>query len=79
MHWRRPRAAAFLAAASFAALSCGDSSGPGGLSFQNASLLATRLESIDRAGWFGLDIARQKLLPGQAGFLDQLERLNLAP
>ena len=49
MHWRRPRAAAFLAAASFAALSCGDSSGPGGLSFQNASLLATRLESIDRA------------------------------
>ena len=34
---------------------------------------------VDRAGWFGLDIARQKLLPGQAGFLDQLERLNLAP
>jgi len=34
---------------------------------------------VDRAGWFGLDIARQKLLPGQAGFLDQLERLNLEP
>jgi predicted NUDIX family NTP pyrophosphohydrolase len=34
---------------------------------------------VDRAGWFGLDIARQKILPGQAGFLDQLERLKLEP
>jgi predicted NUDIX family NTP pyrophosphohydrolase len=34
---------------------------------------------VDRAGWFGLDIARQKMLPGQAGFLDQLGRLNLEP
>ena len=35
---------------------------------------------VDRAGWFGLDIARQKLLPGQRGFLDQLQhRLGAAP
>ena len=34
---------------------------------------------VDRAGWFGLEIARQKILPGQAGFLDQLERLKLEP
>lgn len=34
---------------------------------------------VDRAGWFGLDIARQKILPGQSGFLDQLERLKLDP
>ena len=25
---------------------------------------------IDRAGWFTLDEARRKILPGQAGFLD---------
>ena len=30
---------------------------------------------IDRAGWFGLDEARRKILPGQAPFLDELERL----
>jgi len=34
---------------------------------------------VDRAGWFGLDIARHKILPGQSGFLDQLERLKLDP
>ncbi len=27
---------------------------------------------VDRAGWFELAAARQKLLPGQRGFLDQL-------
>jgi predicted NUDIX family NTP pyrophosphohydrolase len=27
---------------------------------------------VDRAGWFDLPTARQKLLPGQRGFLDQL-------
>jgi len=27
---------------------------------------------IDRAGWFSIDQARKKVLPGQAPFLDQL-------
>lgn len=30
---------------------------------------------VDRAGWFGLTEARKKLLPGQVGFLEQLERV----
>jgi predicted NUDIX family NTP pyrophosphohydrolase len=30
---------------------------------------------VDRAGWFGLEEAKQKILPGQAGFLEQLVRL----
>jgi predicted NUDIX family NTP pyrophosphohydrolase len=30
---------------------------------------------VDRAAWFRLDEARRKILPGQAGFLDQLMRL----
>jgi predicted NUDIX family NTP pyrophosphohydrolase len=35
---------------------------------------------VDRAGWFDLPIARQKLLPGQRGFLDQLqEQLGKRP
>ena len=29
---------------------------------------------IDRAGWFPLDSAREKILPGQVGFLDELVR-----
>lgn len=29
---------------------------------------------IDRAAWFRLDVARVKILKGQAGFLDELER-----
>lgn len=29
---------------------------------------------VDRAAWFPLDVARRKILAGQAGFLDQLER-----
>jgi len=34
---------------------------------------------VDRGGWFPLDIAREKILNGQHGFLDQLERrLQLA-
>ncbi len=28
---------------------------------------------VDRAGWFELATARQKLLPGQRGFIDQLQ------
>ena len=31
---------------------------------------------IDRAAWFGLTEARNKILRGQVGFLDELERLN---
>jgi predicted NUDIX family NTP pyrophosphohydrolase len=30
---------------------------------------------VDRAGWFSLDIARQKILKGQVPFLDQIEQL----
>ena len=30
---------------------------------------------VDRAGWFTIEEAKQKILPGQAGFLDQLNRL----
>ena len=31
---------------------------------------------VDRAGWFSLEEAKQKILPGQAGFLDELRRLH---
>jgi len=30
---------------------------------------------VDRADWFSLSLAREKILKGQAGFLDQLEQL----
>ena len=30
---------------------------------------------VDRAEWFPLSLAREKILKGQAGFLDQLEQL----
>jgi predicted NUDIX family NTP pyrophosphohydrolase len=30
---------------------------------------------VDRAGWFGLEEARRKILRGQLGFLDRLEEL----
>jgi predicted NUDIX family NTP pyrophosphohydrolase len=33
---------------------------------------------VDRAGWFGMAEARDKLLPGQHGFLDRLAKV-LAP
>jgi predicted NUDIX family NTP pyrophosphohydrolase len=29
---------------------------------------------IDRAAWFDLAVARRKIVPGQRGFLDQLEK-----
>jgi len=29
---------------------------------------------VDRAGWFALEVARVKILPAQATFLDRLER-----
>ena len=31
---------------------------------------------VDRAAWFTLELARRKILKGQAGFLDQLQRLT---
>jgi len=31
---------------------------------------------VDRAAWFGLAEARAKILPGQLGFLAELERLG---
>jgi len=31
---------------------------------------------VDKAGWFSLKSAREKLLPGQHGFLDQVVQLN---
>lgn len=30
---------------------------------------------VDRAGWFTIEEAKQKILPGQAGFLEQLQRM----
>jgi predicted NUDIX family NTP pyrophosphohydrolase len=30
---------------------------------------------VDRAGWFRLEAARRKLVPGQTGFLDRLVEL----
>lgn len=34
---------------------------------------------IDRAGWFGMEEARRRILPGQAPFLTELESLQLPP
>jgi predicted NUDIX family NTP pyrophosphohydrolase len=34
---------------------------------------------VDRAAWFGMEEAREKILPGQRGFLDELRRLVSAP
>jgi len=31
---------------------------------------------VDRAGWFGLEEAKRKILPGQAGFLEELRSLE---
>ncbi|MDB5063489.1 MAG: hypothetical protein JWP67_3332 [Mucilaginibacter sp.] len=30
---------------------------------------------IDRAGWFIIDIAKQKIIPGQMGLIEELEKL----
>lgn len=34
---------------------------------------------VDRGGWFDLDLAKAKILKGQAGFLEQLERALAKP
>lgn len=39
---------------------------------------ARRFPEVDRAGWFDLTTAREKILKGQRGLLDQLERLLTA-
>jgi predicted NUDIX family NTP pyrophosphohydrolase len=31
---------------------------------------------VDRAGWFVLELAKQKIVPGQIGFLEELQQLN---
>jgi predicted NUDIX family NTP pyrophosphohydrolase len=31
---------------------------------------------VDRAGWFGLEEAKDRILPGQAGFLDELRSFH---
>lgn len=31
---------------------------------------------VDKAEWFALDVAREKILPGQRGFVDSLEELR---
>ncbi len=35
----------------------------------------TKFPEVDRAGWFGMDVAREKLNKGQVGLLDQLTAL----
>jgi predicted NUDIX family NTP pyrophosphohydrolase len=30
---------------------------------------------VDRAGWFAIDVARQRILKGQIALLDQLEQI----
>ena len=30
---------------------------------------------VDRGGWFSIEKAREKLLPGQRGFLDELQKI----
>ena len=34
---------------------------------------------VDRAAWFTLTAAREKIIKGQVGFLDELQRLELTP
>ena len=34
---------------------------------------------VDRAGWFDLEAARRKLIPGQVGFIDRLSELVRSP
>lgn len=37
--------------------------------------VAREFPEVDRAGWFGLEAARRKLVPGQVGFIDRLSEL----
>ena len=30
---------------------------------------------VDRAGWFALDLAKRKIIPGQIGFLEELQQM----
>jgi predicted NUDIX family NTP pyrophosphohydrolase len=35
----------------------------------------TEFPEVDRAGWFALEVAKQKLVPGQVGFIDELQEV----
>ena len=37
--------------------------------------LTREFPEVDRAGWFDLSVAREKLVPGQVGFIDRLSEL----
>lgn len=37
----------------------------------------TTFPEVDRAGWFDFPQAREKILPGQLGFIDQLAQLDI--
>jgi predicted NUDIX family NTP pyrophosphohydrolase len=37
--------------------------------------LRQEFPEVDRAAWFSLEVARQKIIKGQVGFLEELERL----
>jgi len=48
---------------------------PGLLRSNTFTLKGKTFPEVDRAGWFGLEAAQRKILPGQAGLLDQVRRL----
>jgi len=48
---------------------------PGLVRSNTFTLQGRTYPEIDRAGWFGLPEARRKILKGQVGFLEQLERV----
>jgi len=37
--------------------------------------MAQDFPEVDRAGWFSTEKAREKIIRGQAGFIDELEKL----
>ena len=53
---------------------CGDCD-PTLLKSNTFTLKGRQFPEVDRAGWFPLDVAQQKILAGQRGFLEQLQRI----
>lgn len=47
---------------------------PAGLKSNTFTFKGQEFPEVDRAAWFGLGEARKKILQGQVGFLDELER-----
>jgi predicted NUDIX family NTP pyrophosphohydrolase len=45
------------------------------MEWPSGSGVTREFPEVDRAGWFGLEAARRKLLPGQVGFVDRLSEL----